>query len=686
MLVLDYPKVVRGDHSDTFHGVEVPDPYRSLGQDTPHTRAWFAKQQALSAAFFAKVGDAAALTQRLDGVPDFIPTRAPLRAGEAAYEFATSTNGGLKCVRLSDGKVVFDPATIPAIAEMRLEAAFCYLSPDGRYLAAGMSVPGENWDRMGLWDLQEQRLVGDLWPHTVELFVTWLPDSSGFYYNLTRTQFGLSDMTDGVYRHRLGEDQSKDALVFDHTGRWGHAALPVTLADGRLLIKVINFVTNFSELWTLDADGSERQLLDVGPRYDLLGQVGDEILLDTYRGTDRGQVIALDVNVGQPSVRVVVPEQAADTLAVSNHSTHSLFSTYADGRLFLSYVRDAANRVRVFGLDGSDQGELSLPHPVTVEHCQAGRGFVEFVLTSFVAPFERYQVDTATLAVTRAAAAHVDIDLASTETTQFFFTSPDGVRVPMFLVRPAGTTQPLPTLLYAYGGWGQSITPQFRKDLALWLSLGGAYAVVNARGGGEYGREWHLAGKDFNKKNTFIDVCAAGDELIARGIAPPGGLCLRGLSNGALVGGAVVNLRPELFRAVALGVPLLDVVHLMQMKYGSSIAGEFGDPTSDKATFENLLSYSPLQNLKATAARPALFLTAGGIDESAPLEWTARYVAMAQATSEPGQIALLHVIPGEGHAQWPNAVDNAAFARDVAFLWAAATGGLSHIGTTRDAV
>jgi prolyl oligopeptidase len=222
------------------------------------------------------------------------------------------------------------------------------------------------------------------------------------------------------------------------------------------------------------------------------------------------------------------------------------------------------------------------------------------------------------------------------------------------------------------------MTPRFRSDLAVWVALGGAYAVAITRGGGEYGEAWRRAGAGLNKTNTFDDCCAIAEALVAEGVSAPDRLCVRGLSNGGLVVAACVNRRPELFAGASCLIPLVDVVHLLQMPAGASIAAEFGDPTAERATFDYLLSYSPLQNVRPSPHKPDLLIVVGEKDERAPPAWAYRYVAELQAAAEPDQAVLLKVLPGEAHGGWPPQVDRDVLCDEVAFLWSAAHGGLAR--------
>jgi prolyl oligopeptidase len=674
MTALDYPPADRTDKVDTFHGVPVADPYAWLGSDTPATRAWLHGQAALTDTILSRLPDRTLVDHLVSQLPDCVPDRLPVRQGGRAFVFGVSVNGGASLVRSEqDGTsaVVFDPADVALIAEGRLSPEFTYVSPDGRHVAVGLTQPGTDWSRFVVWDIDGRRLLAGPFAETAHPVVAWRPDGSGFYYNITLERFGRGEPADGVWFHDLREDPALDRLVFDHRGGHGHAALPIVLANGVLLVKTIDFVSQEASLWLVDGP-TARLLLPPGPRFNLIGESGPELVLETQVGASRGRVVALDPRHPKPALRELVAESDDSALAIASHSTWSPLSRVCGGRLFLTCIKDAAHRVRVFSLDGSAIGELAIPSPCTVLEITADGAALEVGSAGFLRPWSRFSIDPTTLEidVLEAVGSGLPIDDATTE--QIFCNSSDGVRVPAFIVRPPGDPRPRPTLLYVYGGWGQSVTPSFRPDLAVWVAMGGAYAVANTRGGGEYGEPWHRAGMRLNKINTFADCCAVAEFLVDARVAGPDQLCIRGLSNGGLVVAACINRRPDLFAAASCMIPLVDVVHLMDMPAGSSIAAEFGDPTADRETFDYLLSYSPLQNVRHSPVRPDLLIIAGETDERAPPAWAYRYVAELQATTADDQVVLLRVVPGEAHGGWPQEVEHVLLGEQIAFLWARA--------------
>jgi prolyl oligopeptidase len=247
-------------------------------------------------------------------------------------------------------------------------------------------------------------------------------------------------------------------------------------------------------------------------------------------------------------------------------------------------------------------------------------------------------------------------DASGSEVSQFEVTSRDGTRVPYFVVRPKAATGPIPTILYGYGGFENSLTPWYWASAGkVWLEKGGSYVVANIRGGGEFGPAWHEAALKVNRQRAYDDFIAVAEDLAERGLTTPRQLGIMGGSNGGLLVGAVAVQRPELFGAVVCQVPLLDMVRYMQIGAGASWEGEYGDPNvaEERAA---ILSYSPYQNVKRGQTYPPLFfVTATSDDRVTPVH--AR--KMAARMMEQGHEVLFYENTDGGHAAAANNRQNA---------------------------
>ncbi|MFV0645879.1 MAG: prolyl oligopeptidase family serine peptidase, partial [Sphingomonadaceae bacterium] len=234
---------------------------------------------------------------------------------------------------------------------------------------------------------------------------------------------------------------------------------------------------------------------------------------------------------------------------------------------------------------------------------------------------------------------------------QVFFSSKDGTKIPMFIVRNkdlAGSNAPAPTLLYGYGGFDISLTPTFSATRMAWLKAGGVFALANIRGGGEYGKEWHDAGRLNNKQNVFDDFIAAGEYLKANGYTAAEGLAIQGGSNGGLLVGAVSNQRPDLFNAANAAVGVMDMLRFTNWTAGRYWVDDYGDP-SNEADFMVLRRYSPYHNIRDGVDYPAILVTTADTDDRVVPGHSFKYTAALQSAKIGDKPHLIRIETRAGH-------------------------------------
>lgn len=247
---------------------------------------------------------------------------------------------------------------------------------------------------------------------------------------------------------------------------------------------------------------------------------------------------------------------------------------------------------------------------------------------------------------------------------QRFATSSDGTSIPYFLVLPAGfeANGNTPTLLYGYGGFEISLTPGYSATVGhSWLARGGAYVIANIRGGGEYGPRWHQAALKENRQVAYDDFIAVAEDLIERGVTSPQHLGIRGGSNGGLLTGVMLTQRPDLWNAVVVQVPLLDMRRYNRLLAGASWMAEYGDPDTEDWAF--ISEYSPYHNIRRDADYPTVFFTTSTRDDRVHPGHARKMVARM---TEMGHELLYFENTVGGHA---GASDNTQVARNEAMVY-----------------
>ena len=323
------------------------------------------------------------------------------------------------------------------------------------------------------------------------------------------------------------------------------------------------------------------------------------------------------------------------------------------GRLVVNCLRDAHSALLLYDPEGHPLGEVPLPGIGTVT-ALSGRPDADemfFNFTTFVFPTTNYRCDLAQGAVAPFQAPLVPIDPSVYETTQVFFASKDGTRVPMFITSRKGLPPDgsHPAMLYGYGGFSVSMQPAFAGSTVAWLEQGGIYAVANVRGGGEYGREWHLAGTKERKQNAFDDFAAAGDWLVEQNYTTHERLVISGGSNGGLLIGAVLTQRPDLARVALPAAGVLDMLRYHQFMLGWAWVSDYG-LANDPASFRYLRAYSPLHNIRPGVRYPAILITTGDRDERVHPGHSYKFAAAMQAANPAAELpTFIRIDTNTGH-------------------------------------
>jgi len=656
---LDYPQTRKVDHVDTYHGVQVPDPYRWLEDDnSPDTAKWVQAQNAVTFGYLEKIPYRKALFDRLYSVNNYPKYTAPSRKGPYYFfsmNTGTQNQNVLHVQKGLDGapEVLLDPNTWSDDATVRL-AAFAP-SKDAKYAAYAVSRSGSDWQEYKVLDLATKKPL----PDTLE----WIKVSSpawageGFYYSRYPApakghELSSANENHQVFYHRVGTPQSQDALVFEDAANPQRFHTVETTDDERFVILSVSDRGRGKKgnaIHVLDRSKGQKQFTPVigtigDDSFSVIDNVGDKLLVLTDRGAPNGKILLIDPAQPQEANWIVaVPEKPEPLQGAST----------GGGKLFTTYLKDVTTVAYVHDVTGKAEGEIRLPGPGAA----GGFGgnpddpFVFYTFTSFSVPPTIYRYDIASKASTVFRAPAIKgFDAANYETKQVFYTSKDGTRVPMFLVHRKGLKLDgnNPALLYGYGGFNITQAPSFSPLRLALLEQGFVYASVNLRGGGEYGEKWHEAGTKLRKQNVFDDAIAAAEWLIANKYTSPAKLAVQGGSNGGLLVGAVTNQRPELFRVAIPQVGVMDMLRFHKFTIGWNWIADYGS-SDDPGEFKALHAYSPLHNIKAGVKYPATLVTTADHDDRVVPAHSFKYAATLQEKASRENPVLIRIETKSGH-------------------------------------
>ncbi len=653
-----YPAAPRGTVVDSYYGTTVPDPYRWLEDvAAPQTAAFVASENALTRRYLDAVPQRAAIRAEYLRLESF-PTVGPSIRHGARWYFARnsgSQNDDVLYVRPSEhgpARVFFDPNGLSA--DGTVTVAYRIWSDDGRYFGYATQTAGSDWLTWHVRDAASGRDLPDTvrWSKYVEAS---FDRDEGFYYSgydAPADGKGLSGAKLGRYKafyHRLGTPQAADRVVFAPADHPDWFVSTQSASDGRYAIVYAGTIGHNGYYWRRRGEPAAalRPLIPVigsQPGSFYVGNDGTRFYFDTAIGAPHGRIVWVDGDDPAHRMHTIVPERADALGGVS----------LIGNRFYLEYLHDVHSVVDVVDVRGRHVGSVALPGLGTAGTPGGRRRdrFAYYTFTSFTVPVTLYRYDTLTGRSTVATRYGLPFDAAAFVTEQLFATSKDGTRVPLFVTHRLGI--PLdgstPTLLYGYGGFGYSLTPGFGAASATWLALGGAYAVVNARGGGEYGEDWHRAGMGANKQHVFDDVIAAAQVLIERGIASPAKLALSGTSGGGLMVGAVITQRPDLFGAALPDVGPMDMLRFQKFTVGAAWTPETGASDGSAEQFRTLYAYSPYHRVREGVRYPATLITTGDHDDRVFPAHSYKFAAALQHAQAGDAPILLRVEADAGHS------------------------------------
>lgn len=654
-----YPVTKRLDLVDDHFGVRVADPYRWLEGDVreqPAVREWVTEQNKVTDSYLAQLPGRDILKERMARLYDYGRYSTPRKAGtHYFYTFNTGLQNqsplyvregvkGSQRMLLDPNELAADGAT--ALAEWQP-------SPDGRHLLYAVQDGGSDWRSLRVIDVATgAQLADDVdWVKFSDL--AWDGRGQGFFYSrfpepVAGEAFQSTNRDQAIYYHVLGTAQAQDRLIYATPDRPKLNHRAEVTDDGRWLLITSSEGTDEKYELHIVALGGEklkvRKLVGgLDNDWKLAGGKGDTLWFVTDKGASRSRLVTLNASMPRRRPVEIVPERE-DTLVAGS---------LVGERIILAYLSDASTRAEMVELDGRSAGDVAMPDLGTAAGFGGKAGDPEtfFSFSGFTTPSTIYRYDTATGRSEIFARPPLAFTPEDYVTEQIFYASKDGTRIPMFVIRRrdiAAAGKAAPTLLYGYGGFNISMTPGFSPTRIAWLEQGGAVAIANLRGGGEYGKAWHDAGRREHKQNVFDDFIAAGEYLIASGYTGKGELAIEGRSNGGLLVGAVVNQRPDLFAAALPSVGVMDMIRFDQFTAGRYWVDDYGYPDREE-DFRLLYAYSPYHNITAGKDYPAIMVTTADTDDRVVPGHSFKYAAALQATEIGDRPHLIRVETRAGH-------------------------------------
>ena len=647
---LNYPETKKVVHSDEYFGTKVEDPYRWLEDDmAADTKDWVQREVAFTNSYLANIPFREELRSQLKDIWNYEKIGAPFKEGDYTYFYK---NDGLQAQSVlyrtdKNGKteVFLDPNKFSDKGTTSL--AGVSFNKKGNLVAYRISEGGSDWNKIIIMNALTKEIIDETIVDVKFSGTSWLGDE-GFYYSSYDKPKGseLSAKTDThkVYFHKLGTKQSADKLIIggeDFKRRYMGIGVS---DDERYEILSASEATNGNELYIKDLK-NKTDFIPVQKGYefntDFIDSKGDVIYALTDKNAPNMRLVKFNIN--NPNVWTDVIPETENVLSVST----------GGGYIFARYMKDAVTSVKQFDYDGNLIRTIELPGIGTA----SGFGGKEkekdlyFSFTNYITPGTIYKFNADSGKSEVYQKPNVKFNPENYVSEQVFYNSKDGTKIPMMINYKKGTKLDgkNPTILYSYGGFNISLQPAFSVVNAIWMENGGIYAVPNIRGGGEYGKKWHDAGTKMQKKNVFDDFIAAGEYLQQKGYTSKEYMALSGRSNGGLLVGATMTMRPDLAKVAFPGVGVLDMLRYNKFTAGAGWSYDYGTAEDSKEMFEYLKSYSPVHQVKKGVCYPSTMIITSDHDDRVVPAHSFKFGAELQEKQSCSNPVLVRIEVNAGH-------------------------------------
>ena len=650
------PKAATRPHDFTHHGITIDDPWAWLkdpAYPTVTDEDVLAYLREENAYFEAAMAPHAPLVdtifEEMKGRLKQDDSSVPQKDGDWLYWWAYETGGQyprwwrrpvgggadqliLDEPREAEGKDYFRLGTIA-------------VSPDGRLLAWAADDSGAERFTLRIRDLATGQDIETV-STVINGGVAWSAGSDALIY----TEVNDNWRSYRALLHRLGTDPAGDAQLYEEADEGFRVAVGQTHDRAWLIVA------------TGDNQTSEVRIIPAADPAALPLLVSERVVKRQYSVESAHGSLWILTNDTHVNFRIVRADPmtpgAWEEVVAGSDRTYLTGIAAFDRHLMISARIDGLDQIILRGWDGAGR-QVAFPEASYSAGASHNPEFApaayRLSYSSMVTPLTVYDCDPDSLALTPLKVQEIPsgYDPSKYATERLTVTTRDGAQMPVSVVYPKGFPRDGSgkLFLYAYGAYGHAIPPSFSTGRLSLLDRGWAYAIAHIRGGDDLGYDWYLQGKAEARWNTFHDFSDAAKGLIAAGFCKAGGVAINGGSAGGELMGVVANTDPDLWGAVVADVPFVDVLNTMldaELPLTPGEWPEWGNPITDKAAFELILSYSPYDNVAAKAYPPMLIT--GGLNDPRVTYWEpAKWAARLRATKTDGNLLLLKINMGAGH-------------------------------------
>ena len=651
---ISYPNSQKIDFVETIHGYEIEDQYRWLEDFTSSdSQKWVKKQNDFTKKFIDKNKFKKSVAKNLKKTWETESISIPYNVKEKTFYYFNDGSWQQSKLMIKDcddckPRVLLDPNKFSQDGTISLGGTS--VSNDASLLAYAISDGGSDWRTWKVLNIETGEVLTDTIQWAKFSNATWENDDSGFYYQKYDEPKNelLKDINTApkLMFHKLGTAQSEDIVIYENPDkpRWGWGISVVNQSDIKFL-SISNGTDERNRLYVqLEKNGSFIPLIDelIGA-YQYLDNKDDIFWFYSTENAKNGKVVSLEIKNNSFVWNDVIPEDSNSIRSVN----------FINNSIAVTYLVDTFSEIKFFNLKGSYINKLALPAKGSISGFGGGLedSTTFFSFTNFVTPRKIYEIDLSDMSTKTFWEESLDGYNADQYISEFkFYPSKDGTMIPIHInyKKTLNINENTPILIYGYGGFNISILPNFSKRFLSWMNQDGVVAVANLRGGGEYGDTWHDSGRLFNKQNVFDDFAYAAKFLHKNKIGSSATTAIQGGSNGGLLVAAALLQNPELYKVAIPQVGVLDMLRFHKFTIGWAWESDYGSPDK-KEEFENLLSYSPLHNIKKGECYPTTLITTAERDDRVVPSHSFKFAAKLQEYQGCQNPILIRIEGRAGH-------------------------------------
>jgi prolyl oligopeptidase len=635
-----------------FETFKVEDPYRWLEDDrSSATEAWVKEQNRYTEKYLNQSASREKIKTRLKEVWNYSRQGVTYKKGNLYF---CSKNNGLQNQSVlyikksisDEGTVLLDPNTLSADGTVALSGTS--VSNDGKLLAYGISKAGSDWVEIHFKDIATKKDLPDVIKWVKFSGMSWCGKT--LYYSRYDEPSGSAltqkNQFHKVYAHTIGTPQSKDDFIYGDKEHPNYNFSASVTEDEKYLCIYTSESTSGEKLMIKELNNPKSNFVpiinDFTSDLSLIGNIGPKFYLLTNRSAPMYRLVSFTLDKANEDVwETIIPQ--------SNSLLESV--TFCNQQLLVSYLSNVSSKLFSYDLTGKKINEIQLPGLCKINGLNSNLkdNFATYSISQFISPDQVMYLDAKTMESKVLFKPNCNFKSEDYITEQLFFESKDGTKIPMFITRKKNLqlNENTPAFVYGYGGFNISVTPGFGIDKTVFLENNGIYVVINMRGGGEYGEEWHKSGTKCRKQNVFDDFCAGIDFLVSKKYTSYNKVAIHGRSNGGLLIGAVMTQRPDICKVALPTVGVLDMLRFHLFTIGRAWSVDYGNSES-KEEFNCLIKYSPLHNV-APNRYPATMVLTGDHDDRVVPAHSFKFAATLQEKNLSNNPMLIRIDVNAGH-------------------------------------